>query len=118
MKRLLVLSTVIALTAIGTGVAYSSQSEQNDSALRAKAEVSLTQAIAAAESHVNGKAVNAELENENGNIVYGVEVVNSTQTVDVKVDAHNGKILSAQLDREDHEDEGTEHEEKGERGSK
>ncbi len=118
MKRLLVLSTVIALTAIGTSVAYSSQSEQNDSALRAKAEVSLTQAIAAAESHAKGKAVNAELENENGNIIYGVEVVNSTQTVDVKVDAHNGKILSAQLDHEDHEDEGTEHEEKGERGSK
>ena len=118
MKRLLVLSTVVALTAIGTGVAYSSQSGQNDSALRAKAEVSLSQAISAAESHVNGHAVNAELEDENGNIVYGVEVVTNTQTMDVKVDAHNGKILSAQLDEKDQEDEDSGHEEKGERGGK
>ena len=41
-----------------------------------------------------GEAINkVELENENGNIVYSIEVVKNNMKRDVKVDAGNGKIL-------------------------
>lgn len=51
---------------------------------------------------MQGIAVSAQLEDENGTAVYGVEVTSGAQTTDVKVDANNGKILSAQADQADH----------------
>jgi len=45
----------------------------------------------------------AELENENGYLVYGVEIVKADkQIADVKVDAGNGKILKVDVDQKDH----------------
>ncbi len=105
----------IGLTVLGASLAFAgvnnaTQDQQNDAALIANAQamISLTQAIAAAEGHVQGKAVRAEMEDENGTLVYGVEVTNGTQTTDVKVDINSGKILSAQADQSDHEAEGGE----------
>lgn len=67
----------------------------------AQAKISLAQAVATAEQHVGGKASRAELENENGRVVYGVEVANNTKTTDVKVDATDGRVVSAQVDQAD-----------------
>ncbi len=36
------------------------------------------------------------LEDENGNVVYGVEVTSAGKTFDVKVDAGNGKVLATE----------------------
>lgn len=104
---------VIGVTALGASLAFagannSNGGQENDAALLAQAKISLTQAITAAEQHAQGKAVRAELEDENGTLVYGVEVTNGTQATDVKVDINNGKILSAQADQADHEAEGRE----------
>lgn len=104
---------VIGLTALGASLAFAgvngaNEGQENNSALLSQAKISLTQAIAAAEGHVQGKAVRAELEDENGTAVYGVEVASGAQTTDVKVDVSNGKILSAQADQADHETEGRE----------
>ena len=41
-----------------------------------------------------GTAGPATLENENGNVVYGVTITNGATTTDVKVDAGNGKVLA------------------------
>lgn len=101
---------IIGLTALGTSLAFAgvnhaeSQSE-NDALALSKAKISLTQAIAAAESHVQGRAVRAELEDENGALVYGVEVVKGAQAMDIKVDSNSGQVLSAQADQADHETE-------------
>ncbi len=99
------LFVVIGLTAIGASLAYAGarHAEENDAAALAKANISLTQAIAAAEQQVAGKAVRADLELEHGKLVYEVEVANGAQATDVKVDGDNGAILSAQADRIDHE---------------
>lgn len=110
---------VLGVTALGASLAFAgvngaNEGQENDAALLSKAKISLTQAIAAAEGHVRGKAIRAELEDENGTLVYGVEVVNGTQATDVKVDINDGRILSAQADQADHETEGREGQEQGE----
>jgi uncharacterized membrane protein YkoI len=103
MKRKLILTTLAALAVAAIGSAYAAKSEGNDAATLAQTKISLTQAISAAEQHTNGKAVRAELEDENGTIVYGVEVLSGTKAMDVKVDVRDGKILSSQADTEEHE---------------
>jgi uncharacterized membrane protein YkoI len=110
---------VLGVTALGASLAFAgvngaNEGQENDAALLSKAKISLTQAIAAAEGHVHGKAMRAELEDENGTLVYGVEVTNGTQTTDIKVDINDGRILSAQADQADHETEGHEGQEQGE----
>jgi uncharacterized membrane protein YkoI len=86
------------------GLVYAQQSGviPND-ALTAltKARITLAQAVSVAEQHVGGRASQAELENENGHLVYAVEVSDNTRTMDVKVDATNGTVLSAEADHED-----------------
>lgn len=87
-----------ALLGLGA-VAYASQNqEDNDAQPILNTKLSLVQAIGAAEQHAGGRAIRAELENENGRIVYGVEVVGRKQLTDVKVDANSGQIVSAQTD--------------------
>jgi uncharacterized membrane protein YkoI len=102
---------VIAVTTLGASLAFAGENnanerQENDATLLSKTTISLTQAITAAEGHVHGKAMRAELEDENGTLVYGVEVASGNQTTDVKVDVNNGKILSAQADKVDHGSEG------------
>ncbi|MCB2146035.1 MAG: PepSY domain-containing protein [Deltaproteobacteria bacterium] len=53
---------------------------------------------------VQGHILKTELENENGILVYGVEVVTANRAiVDVKVDAGSGKVLA--LNREEPNEE-------------
>jgi hypothetical protein len=74
-------------------------SEANDAALAGLAKISPDQAKAAALAAVPGTAGKVELENEDGNVVYGVEVTTASgSTMDVKVDAGNGKVLSQEAD--------------------
>lgn len=102
---------LVGVTALGTAVAFASsgaRERDKDAAVLAQAKISLTQAIATAEQHVQGKAVRAQLEDENGALVYGVEVVKGTQVTDVKVNGDDGLVLSSQGDQSDHEAEGHE----------
>lgn len=90
-------------TAEGTGSegsgsegADSTTAEADESkALQPLATVTADEATAAALAAVPGTAGSAELENENGYVVYGVEITATDGTVtDVKVDAGNGKVLA------------------------
>ena len=65
-----------------------------NAALQPLAKISAADATKAALAAVPGTATTASLENENGNVVYSVIVTTSTGTVDVKVDAGNGTVLS------------------------
>lgn len=66
------------------------------------AKVTFVQAAQHALAEVPGKVLKAELEDENGFLVYGVEVVTADRTVvDVKVDAGSGKVLAKERDRAD-----------------
>jgi uncharacterized membrane protein YkoI len=68
-------------------------------ALQSQAKITPDQAKAAALAAVPGTANKVELENENGNVVYGVEVTDAAgKTTDVKVDAGNGTVLAKDAD--------------------
>ena len=108
MQRKLLIPALIMAASVATagGLVYAQQSvvTQNDAMTDlAKTGISLVQAVTTAEHHVGGKASRAELENENGRLVYGVEVTDNAKTVDVKIDAVNGTVVSAQLDQADQE---------------
>lgn len=57
------------------------------------ARITSAQAVAAATAKVPGKVIAASLENEDGNLVYGVEIRTTAGEQDVKVDAGNGAVL-------------------------
>jgi hypothetical protein len=106
MQRRILIPALIMAAGVATagGLVYARQPGvgQNDAiADLAKARISLTQAIATAEQHAGGHASRAELQNENGRLVYGVEVADSVKTTDVKVDATDGSVVSAQADQAD-----------------
>lgn len=69
--------------------------------LQALAKITPDQAKAAALQAVPGTASKVELDNENGNLVYSVEVKTANGDVDVKVDAGNGTILAQDSQHED-----------------
>lgn len=67
-----------------------------------QAQVSLSQAIAAAEELAGGQAAQAEFENsQKHGPVYEVEVVNGPRVHDVLIDAKSGRVISSVEDMED-----------------
>jgi uncharacterized membrane protein YkoI len=65
------------------------------------ARITADQARSAALASVPGTATGVELENEDGNLVYGVTVKTAAGEKDVKVDAGNGKVLHIDQDEQD-----------------
>lgn len=99
--------SLLALTVATTGaVAYAAKGGlETDAQAITQAKTSLTQAVAVAEQHVNGKALRAEYERSRQGWVYEVEVASGAKVFDVRVDADKGTVLSSAEDRADHEDE-------------
>ena len=94
-------------TAASLAYAKSADGENEAVADLAKAKISLTQAVGAAEAQSGGKATRAELEGERGAVVYQVEVVTADNKVfDVKVDAADGKVLSSKQDQAERGEKG------------
>lgn len=65
------------------------QEQQEDKKLQALAKITAEQAQQAAETSVGTKASSVKLENEDGNLVYAVEISQK----EVKIDAGNGNVL-------------------------
>lgn len=71
------------------------KSEQNEAAsLKQLAKITPDAAKTAALKAVPGQVTDVVLDNENGNLVYSVNVKTVTGTVDVKVDAGTGRVLA------------------------
>lgn len=68
--------------------------------LKQLARITPEQAGAAALAQVPGTIKQVELENEDGNVVYGVEVKTANGESDVKVDAGDGRVLHVERDGE------------------
>ena len=65
--------------------------------------IDFAQAVKVALEKVKGNVLKAELEDENGFLVYGVEVVTPEKKItDIKVDGGSGKVLAMDKDQEDH----------------
>lgn len=93
-----------SLAAVGTAV-FAANNTENDAASLLKANISLSQAVAVAEQHANGKATRAEYENSKQGWAYDIEVVSGTKVFDVKVDADKGIVISSAQDSSDRDDE-------------
>ena len=66
---------------------------------------SMGEAVQKAQASVQGQILKTELDNENGFLVFGVEVVTADKAiVDVKINAGSGKILSMDKDKADEAD--------------
>ncbi|MEO6351800.1 MAG: PepSY domain-containing protein [bacterium] len=109
MKTKHLISTAIAGVIALSTVAFAATKhmEKNEvPALKAQmsaAKITLNNAITAAETHVQGKAVDAKLEDKSGKFSFRVEVLKADQIMDVTVDSRDGKILSAVADKDEHE---------------
>jgi uncharacterized membrane protein YkoI len=64
--------------------------------LKSLARITPEQASAAALAQVPGTVKKVELENEDGNVVYGVEIKTADGEKDVKVDAGDGRVLQVE----------------------
>ena len=83
------------------------EAERSEGAqLASLARIDVAQATAAALAQVPGTVLKAELDNENGNVVYSVEILTSTQEVkEVKVDAGTGQVLAVDAGGTSEDDE-------------
>jgi len=71
------------------------------------ATVSFEQAVQNALASIQGQVLKMELEDENGFLVYGIEIVTADKSiVDVKVDAGSGDVLAMDADDADEHDSG------------
>ena len=67
------------------------------------AKTSLVQAIAAAEQHTGGKAIESGIENQNGKIIaYEVKVVTGNTVQEVLVDLGTGQVMKVTAAKSEH----------------
>jgi hypothetical protein len=106
---------VAGLAFAGAGFAKSDDCEVRNGTIRLDkqseadfpdlAKLTFDQAVRNALDAVRGKVLKTELENENGFLVYNVEVVTPEKAVmEVKVDAGSGNVLAMEGDKADNED--------------
>jgi len=84
--------------------------EGNQEAAQASlAKITVQQAISAALSRQSGTVLRVELQNEDGFLVYNVELASADKKVhEIKVDAGDGSILRIDVDSADRETENEE----------
>lgn len=69
--------------------------------LEKEAKISAKESITIALKEINGQVTETELEDEDGTVVYGVEITdNQGKKHDVKIDAKTGKVLKVEDDDE------------------
>ncbi|WP_034629881.1 PepSY domain-containing protein [Desulfotruncus alcoholivorax] len=73
-------------------------------ALKQLAKITAEQARASAMKAVPGQVNKVSLDNENGNVVYSVEIKTVKGTTDVKIDAGNGKVLARDFEQDNNQD--------------
>lgn len=128
-----ILSALTLVAAVGTGAAlasgktgYNSLPEEVTSAsinvpkgtesqpgLAKLARVSQQQAEAAALAVQPGQVVQAKLEDEDGYLVWQIEVKHDRGTTELAVDAGNSKVLAAEAEDDDEEGDHEGHNERG-----
>jgi uncharacterized membrane protein YkoI len=74
------------------------------SSLQSLAKISPEDAKAAALSAVPGTIREVSLDNENGNVVYSIEVQTAKGITEVKIDAGNGKVLAQDSEQDNDKD--------------
>ena len=100
MLRFKIIPAAGAVTvALGSAVVFAANGvkqddERQEAAAVLNAKTSLAQAIAAAEQHTGGKAIDSGIENQNGKVIgYDVKVAKDNTVQKVIVDLNTGQVL-------------------------
>lgn len=107
MKRFLNTTTIltgITVLFISAGLAMGHDGEDKDkeSFQTMSAKVTMEEAIQTAKTKFPGRVMEAELESEDGALVYEVEIVSASgETQEIEIDAQSGKVLSNESEHED-----------------
>lgn len=108
--RNLLVASVIAVLSSGTAVLLSAKEEMSapigsirpagqvaPANLPALAKISFQDALRAALAKAPGSVIKAELEVEDGNLMYSFEIVSADRKItEVEIDAGNGKVLNTE----------------------
>ncbi|HBP89861.1 MAG TPA: PepSY domain-containing protein [Nitrospirales bacterium] len=116
MKRLHTFSLLgtSALLLTSVGLANSDDGKKKIHVANLPTSVTMEEAIKTATSNFPGKVLEAELESEDGKVVYEVEIVNTAgETREIEIDAQSGKILSSELEDQDGHEKGVSHKDSG-----
>lgn len=75
-------------------------SEQEEIAMLDQSAITLTDAIESAESHLGGRALSAEIEDDSFSPRFEVTLTKDGKVFDVEVDGESGKVLGVREDRD------------------
>ncbi len=87
------MKTTLTLTAVAAALAIPAFAQTGAEPQPRVQAVPLSQAVAAAEQVVGGRAFDAELDREQGALVYEIDLVKNGRAVEARVDAASGKVL-------------------------
>lgn len=92
--------------------------DDNETAMAAQALVSASEAAQIATTALPGKVVESQLDEENGYLIWEVEIVDAQgQEAQLKIDAGDGRLLAVEADEdEEHHDGDYEDNDRDERG--
>ncbi|RMH32279.1 MAG: hypothetical protein D6690_14070 [Nitrospirae bacterium] len=108
-SHILGLGLGITLVAFTGTLALSSGKEEKHADLSPIA-ITLEQAIQTAKTTVPGRVLEAELEKEDGKVVYEVDIAGADGNIhELTVDADSGKVLKNEVEDEDHDGKDSEH---------
>ena len=105
--RKFVASMVIAGALLGTAHGVQAKSSESEEAQAVtQASVSMNSAIEIALQQVPGNVIGAEFENEDGQIVWEVEILAANKEVyELEIDATSGKVLEQKKDDDDEDED-------------
>ena len=100
---------IVVVSGVGAAMATSSvNAPANEAAILASAKVTLSQAIAAAESVTGGKAVGVGIEDQNGDVHFDVTILKGNASQSVLVDPQTGVVAKVVAENGDTDGEGAE----------
>ncbi len=91
---------IIALGLAGASAAVIA-ADRGDLRMLEETKITLTQAVAAAEQHQGGRAIEASLDDDSFKPTYEVSVVQDGRFFDVQVDGVTGSVIGSREDRDD-----------------
>ncbi|MEX0829131.1 MAG: PepSY domain-containing protein [Nitrospirales bacterium] len=87
------------------GLAMSSEGTHGAKDGLLTAKLSMEEAIATAKAKFPGQVLEAELENEDGQAVYEIEIASTPGVVtEIKIDAQSGELLGSEVEDQDGKD--------------
>ena len=103
--KIAIVTIALVVTSYAAFAAKAKNSESDVVAAIKDTRISLSQAVAAAETRVGGKAVSAEYEKTKKGWAYDIEIVKADKMFDVLVDSNYGNVISSAEDVADQDDE-------------